>query len=80
MVPGLVLAALVLTAGVAHRIGRLGAVGLALVSVVWLLLDSSMEGAVLWSVTSRHGLTGGDLAGLAGLALAAWLWFADPGV
>jgi hypothetical protein len=31
-----------------------------------------MEGPVLWTVSSDHGLTAGDLAGLAGLGVAFW--------
>ena len=67
----LVLAALVLAAGMSGRYGRRGAVALALLSVLWLVVNGPMEGPTLLVVTRAHGLTGGDLAGLAGLALAA---------
>jgi hypothetical protein len=70
-----VLAVLVVVAGVSHRGGAIGAVVLAAVSVLWLLVNGPMEGEILVQVTSMNGLTGGDLAGLAGLALAgARLW------
>jgi hypothetical protein len=68
----LVLAALVLAAGMSGRYGRRGALALALLSVVWLFVNGPMEGPVLLIVTRGHGVTGGDLAGLAGLAIAAW--------
>ena len=47
---------------------------LAVVSVLWLLVNGPVEGVVLLPVIADHGLTGADLAGLAGLALAAWRW------
>ena len=78
MIPALVLVALVLAAALAPRFGRPGAVGLAVVSVLWLLLNRPMEGEVLVEVTSSHGLVGADLAGLTGLALAAWGWRRTP--
>lgn len=72
MVPALVLAALVLAAGTLGRTGRAGAVLLAAVSLAWLLVNKPVEGVILFSVTATHGLVGADLAGLVGLALAAW--------
>jgi hypothetical protein len=33
-----------------------------------------MEGPVLWQVSSSHGVVAADLAGFAGLLLAALLW------
>ena len=77
MLVGLVLASLVLTAGAASRFGRPGAVALALVSVVWLLVDTPVEGDTLVSVTATHGLNSADLGGVAGLALAVWVWGLD---
>ena len=76
MLVGLVLAALVVLAAVSGRWGLPGAAALAVVSVLWLLVNGSAEGPVLWSVTANHGLTATDLAGLAGLAVAAWRAFA----
>ena len=75
MIAGLVLAALVASAGVALPLKRTGAVLLASVSVVWFLVNSPMEGEVLVFVTPAHGLSAADLAGVVGLlvALAAWL-------
>jgi hypothetical protein len=70
MVPGLVLVALVLTAAGAARFGRGWAVVLAVLSVVWILVDRPMEGSVLVVLSHSHGITAADLAGVAGLALA----------
>jgi hypothetical protein len=72
--PIVVLAALVVAAGTADRTGRVGAVALGLLSVGWLLVNGPVEGLVLVRLTADHGLTGADLAGFAGLALAAWRW------
>jgi hypothetical protein len=71
MLAAVVLAGLVLLAGVSGRFGLRGAVLLAVVSMLWLVVNGPMEGVVLLKVTRHHGLTGGDLAGIAGLALAA---------
>ena len=51
-----------------------GAAAMAVLSVLWLLVNGPVEGVVLVPVTADHGLTGADVAGLAGLALAAWRW------
>jgi hypothetical protein len=67
----LVLAGLVLAAGLSGRSGLAGTGALAALSVAWLLVNGPMEGPVLVSFTSDHGITGGDLAGFAGLVLAA---------
>ena len=72
MLAGVVLLGLVVSAALMPRCGRCGAVVLALLSVMWLAVDHSMEGRVLLSVTPSHGVVAADLAGLAGLALAAW--------
>ena len=71
MIAALVLVALVLTAGLSGRSGPVGAGVLAVLSVAWLLVNSPMEGPVLVVFTPDHGITGGDLAGFAGLALAS---------
>jgi hypothetical protein len=71
VIAALVLVALVLTAGLSGRSGLAGAGALAALSVAWLLVNSPMEGPVLVSFTRNHGITGADLTGLAGLALAA---------
>jgi hypothetical protein len=68
----LVLTALVLAAGLSGRFGARGALGLAAVSVLWFVVNGPMEGPVIVVLTRGHGLTGGDLAGLAGLGLAVW--------
>ena len=72
MIAGSVLAALVLVAGINDRLGRLGPWLLAGLSVLWLLVNGPVEGLVLWELSSDHGLTAADLAGLVGLAVAAW--------
>lgn len=66
-----VLVGLVLLAAERRRLGPWGAPALALWSLLWLLVNSPMEGVTFFSVSASHGLTGGDLAGLAGLGLAA---------
>jgi hypothetical protein len=68
----LVLALLVLVAGVSGELGAAGVAALAAVSVLWLLVDAPMEGPILITVTPTHGVTGADLAGVVGLALAAY--------
>ena len=72
VLPALILAAMVLVAGTIDRWGRPGAILLGLLSIGWLLTNQKMEGPTLLSFTSAHGLTGGDLAGLAGIAIAVW--------
>jgi hypothetical protein len=72
VISAIVLAGLVLAAGLSGRFGMAGAGALAAVSVLWLFANAPMEGTVLVSFTPSHGITGGDLAGLAGLGLAAF--------
>ncbi len=72
MLAGTVLLGLVVSAALMPRCGRLGAVALALLSLLWLTVNGPMEGPVLLAVTPSHGGVAADLAGLAGLALAAW--------
>ena len=72
MVAAVVLAGLVLAAGLSGRFGMTGAVSLAAMSLLWLVVNGPMEGPVLVVLTAGHGLTGGDLAGLVGLGLAAF--------
>ena len=74
MAASLVLTALVLVAGTLSRTGRPGAVALALLSLLWLLTNAPMEGATLVQLSDTHGITGADLAGVAGLGLALWRW------
>ncbi|MBF4163992.1 hypothetical protein [Nocardioides acrostichi] len=77
MTPALVLSLLVLAAATLSFTRWLGVVALALVSVLWLAVNGPVEGEVLWVVGPSMGLTGADLAGLAGLgaagARASWL-------
>jgi hypothetical protein len=72
VIPALLLATMVLLAGLSNRTGKPSAVALAVVSVLWLLTNNPMEGPILVTLSADHGITGGDLAGLAGLAVAAW--------
>ena len=71
MVASLVLICLVLSAGLSRELGGWGPVLLAGLSVVWLVVNGSMEGVVLVSLSAEHGVTGADLTGVAGLGLAA---------
>ena len=72
MVAAVVLAGLVLAAGLSARFGLAGAVVLAAMSVLWLLVNGPMEGPTLVRLTWSHGFTGGDLAGVAGFGLAVF--------
>ena len=72
MLPSVVLAGLVLTAGLSGMFGLRGALALATMSVLWLLVNAPTEGPLLFAVTDGHGLTGADLAGLTGIALAGF--------
>ena len=72
MIAAVVLVGLVLTAGLSGRYRMGGVVALAGMSLLWLVVNGPMEGPVLLTVTAAHGVTGADLAGLAGLALAAY--------
>ncbi|HEY0507832.1 MAG TPA: hypothetical protein VGD12_07160 [Blastococcus sp.] len=74
MIAALVLVGLVLVAALSGTFGRIGAVALAGMSVLWLLVNGPMEGLVLLAVTRGHGVTGADLTGFTGLALAAYRW------
>ena len=72
MVAAIVLAGLVLTAGLPGLFGSRGAVVLAALSLLWLVVNGPMEGPVLLTFSPGRGLTGADLAGFAGLAIAAY--------
>lgn len=72
VIAGMVLAGLVLAAGVGPRQGLVSGAVLAAIAVLWLLVNEPMEGSVLLRVTATHGLTAADLAGLSGLVLAGW--------
>jgi hypothetical protein len=67
-----VLVALVLVAALSGPYGARGALLLAAVSVLWFVVNGPMEGLVLVRFTDSNGLTGGDLAGLAGLGVAGY--------
>ena len=72
MLAALVLAGLVLAAGLSGRFGRAGAGVLAAMSLLWFLVNGPMEGPVLLVLTRGHGFTAADLAGVVGLALATF--------
>jgi hypothetical protein len=55
--------------------GRPGVVALALTSVLWLVVNQSVERLVLLRMSTHHGLTSADLAGL---VMAVVLWRQDP--
>lgn len=71
--PGLLLALLVVAAAVGPRFGRVGGLGIGLLSVLWLLYNAQLEGGVLIVFEPGRGLTAADLAGLAGLAVGGWV-------
>jgi hypothetical protein len=70
MVAALVLVGLVLSAGVNRDLGGWGPALLAALSVGWLVVNGPVEGVVLVKLSAGHGITGADLAGVAGLGLA----------
>ena len=72
MVAAIVLAGLVLAAGLSGMLGARGAAVLAALSLLWLVVNGPMEGTVLLTFSPERGLTGADLAGFAGLAIAAY--------
>lgn len=67
----LVLAGLVLAAGLSAHTGVSGVLALVGLSLLWLVVNGPMEGPVLIPFSRNHGLTGADLAGVVGLAIAA---------
>lgn len=69
MTAGVVLVLLVLAARYGRAKGPWGGYLLLVVSLVWLLVNRPMEGAVLVGFTPDHGFTEGDLAGMLGIAL-----------
>ena len=71
MVAAVVLAGLVMAAGLSGMLGARGAAVLAALSLLWLVVNDPMEGTVLMTFSPGHGLSGADLAGFAGLTLAA---------
>lgn len=71
---GLLLAAIVVLAGVGHRAPRVIGTVLGVLSVIWLRSNSAIEGGTVWAVVPGHGLTVTDFVGLGGLAVAAYLW------
>ena len=76
MVAGLVLVAMLLTAGVPEKkTKKYGGPLLVALSVLWLFVNKDrMEGQILLTLSHHHGLTAGDLVGLAGIGLGVWRW------
>jgi hypothetical protein len=70
MIAAFVLAGLVVAAGLSGRFGLSGAATLAALSLLWLVVNGPMEGPILVTFSTARGITGGDLAGVAGLVLA----------
>ena len=77
MLAAVVLAGLVLVAGLSAPYRLRGAALLAAVSVLWLVVNGPMEGVTILRLTKSHGITGGDLAGFAGLGLAGFRAYRD---
>lgn len=75
MVAALALAALVASAALAGRWGRPGAVLLAACSVAWIFANRSMEGDLLYRLSSTRGIVAADAGALAGLLVALVVWF-----
>lgn len=73
---GIVLDLFIVAACLAGRFGRIGAVVLGAVSILWLLTNKSLEGGTIMILGSTHGVNTTDLAGVLGLGYAIWLWFA----
>jgi len=73
VLPGIGLALLVLASAIGPRFGRRGGAVIAVLSALWLLGNKPLEGGVLVVFWPGAGLTAADLAGLAGLAVAARL-------
>lgn len=65
----LVLFALVVVAGTLHRTGLVGIFALSFLSVLWLLVNKGVEHESLLTLSTGHGITTLDAAGLAGLLL-----------
>ncbi|QRE82576.1 hypothetical protein F1734_21535 [Rhodococcus ruber] len=50
----------------------LSSMALSVASVLWLALNGSLEGRVLYVLDPRHGLTESDLLSLVGFGIAGW--------
>jgi hypothetical protein len=75
VIPALALLLLVLTAYFTRGRGPRAGLWLVAVSVLWLACNKPVEGAIVMSLSENHGVTGADLAGLAGVTLGlrqAW--------
>jgi hypothetical protein len=72
----LVLVLLVVGAGVVPTLPRwprrVGALGLAALSLWWLRLDAAMEGGTLHQLTPGHGITVADFVSVGGFLVALY--------
>jgi hypothetical protein len=68
----LVLTGLVLAAGLSGMLRYGGVALLVAMSLLWLTKNVPLEGPILISLTAQNGITGSDLAGFTGLALAGF--------
>lgn len=62
----------VITPALPRTAGRVSALVLTALGVVWLMANTPMEGGVLWTITPSHGLTDGDMLSVAAFAVAAY--------
>jgi hypothetical protein len=51
---------------------RIGALGLAALSLWWLRLDSTMEGGTLHQISTGHGITVADFVSVGGFLVALY--------
>jgi hypothetical protein len=67
-----VLVCLRLSAGFSQELGGEGVGSRAGFSVLWLVVNGSMEGVVVRTLSPTHRITGAELTGVAGLGQAAY--------
>lgn len=68
----LILVALLMCLVRTVRGDRMAAVGLAALSIVWVLFNGPFEGPTLVVLSWSHGLTAADLLSVVGLTVSAW--------
>ena len=73
----LVLALMIFLSVRTARGGRISAVALIPVALLWLLVNSPFEGPTLLALSWSHGITSSDLLSVGALALAGWRLAAD---
>jgi len=62
----------VLTQALPRVAGRVSALVLAVLGVVWLMANGPIEGGTLVTLTSSHGITDGDMLSVAAFVVAAY--------